>query len=133
MTRNNILLQLVISILLLSCEPTTNRSRKIVLRIKLICIPATYVDSIQTILLTDSFSDIGGGGEGSGIFGAGRVIAKNVKRNVDQNFYLHNVKKASYALLYMEGYVDGTLYGANSREVDFSNAKGDTANITSVL
>jgi len=104
------------------------RDNYCVLRIKIECYPSLYIDSIKTILLTDTYSDLGGSG-GTSLFGPGRVVAKNVKRSSDNYFYLHKVKKAEYAILVIEGYVGGVLYGGNNREVNFSKIKGDTADI----
>lgn len=79
-------------------------------------------------MLTDSFADLGGGG-GFSIFGPGRVLEKNVKRSRDNNFYLQGVRRAEYAVIYMEGYIGDALFLGSSREVDFSSFKGDTAEV----
>lgn len=120
------------SIILLSvivCNSCHVKDDYCILKIKLDCTPAEYIDSMKTILLSDTYSDLGGGGGGLSFFGPGRVIAKDVKRSLDNCFYLQKVKKAEYAILYMEGYIGGALFTGHSRKVNFSQTKVDTIDI----
>jgi len=121
----NLFIVLLVLFIINSCQLRDNYC---ILRIKIECTPSLYVDSVKTILLTDTYSDFGGSGS-STLFGPGRVVAKDVKRSSDNYFYLQKVKKAEYAILYMEGYVADVLYTGKNREVNFSKIKGDTADI----
>jgi hypothetical protein len=102
------------------------------LRIKFECWPSIVIDSLSNVLLSNSYSDLGGGGNDNllDFFSAKRVYVKNLKRNGDSCFYLQSIEKRTYEYIYLEGFVNGGLFNGFKRKLDFSKTVGDTAEVT---
>lgn len=103
------------------------------LKITFECTDAAYFDSLNNVLLSNRYSDLGGGNSGNSngpVFSsAGRVYKKNIKISPDKAFYLFPIKKSTYAYLYIEGYIGDALYNGITRNLDFTKIKGDTAEV----
>ena len=90
------------------------------------------MDSLSNVLLSNSYSDLGGGGNSNrfDLFSAARIYIKNLKWNGDSCFYLQRVEKSTYEYLYLEGFVGNGLFYGYKKKLDFSKTIGDTAEVT---
>jgi hypothetical protein len=111
-------------ILIFSC---TNKSKKyFTADIDFTCTHKEYFDTLQTFLLTNDKSDVGGeSNRFTSLFGASRIYKKNiVKRN--GHFFIDSIENNAYWLLFIEcKFVGGSFHGF-LRNLDFSNNRLDT-------
>src|SRR5690349_739635 len=93
------------------------------------CTPVEYFDTLETVLLTNDKSDLGGKrNELVNLFSGARVYKKNlVKKN--GHFYLDSIENAEYWLLLIECKLHNNLYNGVRKNLDFSNNKNDTLSI----
>ncbi len=122
-----ILPALILSFFLLSCS---RNSKPVILRIELTCTPGNYFDSLDAVLLSDSYSEFDGKGRSAfdRLFG-NRLLTRNVKRSPGNVFIIPHVKRTSYGYLFIKASISDATFSAITRNPDFSGTIGDTADI----
>lgn len=103
------------------------------LKVKIICTPEIYFDSLRYIILTNDISDLGGGKKSGqwveDLFSAKRVVALNVKRQSDNFFYVDSVGRRAYMYFTIGAELDSAPYSGFKRDIDFRKISEDTTEI----
>jgi hypothetical protein len=98
----------------------------ITLDLNLTCTPITYMDTLETVLLTNDRSDLGGKSSFmESVISGDRVYRKKLLK-VNGHFYIDSVEKKEYWMFYVESRIHGSFQYGYKRSIDFSEKEKDT-------
>lgn len=126
---NRLLLCSVIILIVIMAGSCGDKKNQVTVKLKFDCFSSKLIDTLSTVLLSNSYSDLGGGGGSFNLFAANRVYIKNLTKGTDSLFYIEFAEKASYEYLHIEGFVNGYLFNGTKRKLDFSSITGDTTEV----